>query len=366
VKLLSYYIGRVILVSMLFASLVIAGLDFFIQCLHAFRHINAHYTVKAAWLSVLLRLPGDVYHLSPPLILIGTLLGLGIMTHTRELIAMRIAGASLKVITLPICVTVILSTVGITGLGETLAPALNTLAARYKMTAHNPGKTLPTNAGTWTKSQQDFIRIGRIGPNGRLEDISRYHVSPSGQLLFVAAAKNGEFKAGQWFFYDVTYSNLLKNKTSSYHHARETWPVQLDRKQLALAKVDPDQQTLYQLYQQIVDAKQLKQANKQGYDYLSAYQFWWRLSQPIISLLMAGMAVPFVLHQSWQSTRKHHASSIAIGLIPGLSFYGINLIIAPLSQTYPSTPWLITLGPSLLLLSLFGVVGLVKYFCSGR
>lgn len=350
--ILNYYIMRTLIKSTLLVLLVIVGLDFFIQCLREFHHINQHYSLKAAWVYVLLTLPSDSYTLCPAIVLMGTTLGLGTLSHTRELLIMRASGSSLNAILLPVWGAVIVLLIGMMGVGEAIAPSLTKLAVRHKTTAISQGKTLLTSAGIWIKSQQDFIHISQVVSNQEIAGVTRYHIeAPSGRLRYVAYAQKGKHQTNQWVFYDIVYSRLNNGAVSVEHYNRQIWPVHLDTAHLTLAKTAPNQKTLYQLY------KHLGQA-----DTIALFSFWQRLFQPLLTLVLVTLAAPFVILEPWHKIKSGSLSSVVKGLALGLSIYSANQIISPLAHSsYSVSPFVVGLAPlALALLLLPSVVLLAK------
>src|SRR4026209_1259138 len=97
ITLLKRYIAKTIVSSTLLTALVIVSVLFIITLLGELKNMGeGDYGLMQAFVYVLLRLPNDIYQFSPMLVLLGSIVGLSILSSHRELSVMRAAGFSIR------------------------------------------------------------------------------------------------------------------------------------------------------------------------------------------------------------------------------------------------------------------------------
>ena len=122
-RLLDRYIGVHILSGTALALAVLLSVFSFIDFIDDLDSVGkGTYTATSALLNSVLTMPGRAFALFPPAALIGTLLGLGSLAASRELVVMRSAGISVHRITGSVMksglILVVLSVI----IGELVAP----------------------------------------------------------------------------------------------------------------------------------------------------------------------------------------------------------------------------------------------------
>jgi lipopolysaccharide export system permease protein len=121
----------------------------------------------------------------------------------------------------------------------------------------------------------------------------------------------------------------------------------IDPRLLRISLNTPDEMTLTQLSDYI---------NYQKHNHLvpTVYQlsFWQRVLQPVASLVMMFLAVPFVFGSLRSMTTSLR---LLAGIIVGFAFYLCNQLFPPLSQVLHFPPYLAAMLPLLV----FTVIGMV-------
>jgi lipopolysaccharide export system permease protein len=94
-RLLNQYLFSTLLSSILMVLLVICSLDMLSKFIDELDNIDSNYTFLEVCFHVALNIPGSIYRYMPFAALVGSLIGLGSLASTSELIIMRAAGVSL-------------------------------------------------------------------------------------------------------------------------------------------------------------------------------------------------------------------------------------------------------------------------------
>ena len=123
-KILSRYIGRTVIIASVLAMAVMLSIYTFLSFVDELRDVGkGSYDLRAVTEFVLWTLPGRIYDLFPACALLGTLLGLGWLASTSELIAMRAAGLSIASITTSVMRVGVALMLALILFGELVAPA---------------------------------------------------------------------------------------------------------------------------------------------------------------------------------------------------------------------------------------------------
>jgi len=338
-KILNQYIGKILASVILLVVLVLAGLEAFIEFSREFTDMGTGYYGLTQVLSyVPLILPSDIYQLFPMAGLMGSIIGLGLFASNSELIIMRASGISIMQITWIVLKTAFFITLIMVLIGEIVGPQLQQIATVNKTSALSQGQTYLTRQGIWIRYHNDFIHINKIF-DGHIDNITRYAFDDQLHLQSISTAQSGDYKNGKWIFNNIKQTEFLTNQTKSTKLESQEWNMNLNPKMLGLTTIDTDQKSLLELYHYIKYRKQ------SGLGY-SHYQFvlWQRIFQPIATLVMIILAVPFVFGPLRSATM---GLRMLAGVITGFGFHILNQFLGPISVVYQVPPVIAALFPSL-------------------
>lgn len=346
-KLLSHYIRKTVFNAIALVTLMLSGLQLFILFVNQLDDIGkGHYgLLQSAWY-VLMQLPYQVYLFFPMASLLGCLIGLGLLANHRELVVMRAAGVSIGQVTLVVSKLALILILAMTLMGETLVPWLARQAADYKTLKMSKGQTLRTSKGVWMRSKLDFINIGEILPNNVLRQVYQYRFNPDHTLRFARKIAYIKYINRTWRAREIVQTNFSAQKTSQSRWDTMVWDVSVKPKILKVSTVEPDEMTLLELHRYI-KAQRSSYQNVHNY----ALSFWQRSVQPLTSLVMMMLAIPFIFGPLRSSTM---GSKFLAGAAVGFGFHVINRFFGPFSQVFQWPPILAGLGPTLV----FALLGL--------
>lgn len=351
-NILHRYIAKSIIAASGLVIFAVLGLSFFLGLLGELRDIGTgDYGFSQALVHVLLKTPHDLYAFFPMMVLLGGVLGLGILSAHQELIVMRASGVSIpKVVGAVLTAAFVLILVG-TLIGEGIAPRGIYLAEKHKQTAESSGQAVATAWGVWIHEGNNFLHIDQVVGRHHLEGVKRYEFDANHHLLAAYYAKSLDFKDGHWVLHDLMKTTFAKDQTHSEQIAEGTWNLELNPSLLNVGMVEPEQLSLPKLakYSHHLVDNGLQAGRFQ-------FEFWKRIFQPLTTLVMILLAVPFVFGAPRSVTMGWR---IMFGVIFGFTFYILNAFLGQFSIIFQMSPWLAALFPTVIF-ALFGYVFMLK------
>lgn len=343
IKILERYIARNTIMATGMAALLIGGVLFLLTLLGELKNIGeGDYDLVQAVFYVLFRLPNDLYQFSPMILLLGSIIGLSILSSTRELSVMRVYGFSIRKIVYSVLMAAMLLIVFISIAGESVAPNLSYKAAVRKENAKNAGQAVLTAAGVWFHIENNFIHVQHVVGRQLLEGVTRYQFDDQHRLTAAYYAKSLMQENQRWYAKDMVKTTFYHDQTKSESFAQTDWDVKLNANLLNLGLIDPNEMSLFKLGK---FSRYLKQNGLQASEY--EYSFWQRVFQPLASLIMILLAIPFVLGTQATATLGWR---VIIGIMAGLAFFILNAFLGQLCIVYQIPAIFAALFPLLIFL----------------
>lgn len=332
-KIIDRYLGTTVINATALVLLMLLGLSVFITLVKEISDIGTGaYGILGALEYVALDLPQQLYMFFPMAALLGVLLGLGMLASNNELTIMRASSMSLGRIGLGVMKTALLMLVVVTFLGEGLAPMAEHAAESHKTLLTSNGQTLKTTRGVWVRDGQNFLYIRAVFGGKRLEGVNRYLFDDAHNLLSSSYAQTGVYEHGQWTMHNVVESDISPTQVQTQKVAQTLWPLTLSPTVLRISEVDPDEMSLRQLHDYLL---YLRDNNLNTGTY--ALAFWQRIMQPLATVVMMWLAIPFVFGPLRSATM---GLRLMLGAVVGFSFYTLNQFFGPLSLVYQFPPLL--------------------------
>jgi len=348
IKILERYIAKTIILATGLVSLVITGVLFLMTLLSELKNIGeGDYGISQAVFYVFLRMPNELYHFSPLLILLGSMAGLSVLSSHRELAVMRASGFSVRNIIYSVLTVAFMLIGAISFIGEWFGPGLSYKAEVRKENAKNAGQAVVTAAGVWFHIDNSFIHVKHVVGRQLLEGVTRYQFDDNHHLQVAYYAKTLSFENKAWKMNDVVKTTFYTERTKSHAMLEAPWDLKLNSNLLNVGLVDPKEMSLPRL---VKFSRYLEQNGLQASEY--RFDFWQRIFQPFASLIMVFLAIPFVLGALSTSTMGWR---LIIGMIVGFIFFILNAFLGQLCVVYQIP----TLIAALLPLIAFAVLGLL-------
>jgi lipopolysaccharide export system permease protein len=350
IKLLPRYIANSIFYATGMVTLVITSILFIMLLLGEAKSIGeGDYQLIQSLVYVLLHLPNELYHFSPLLILLGSMIGLSLLSSHRELAVMRSCGFSIRRIIWSVLSAAFCLIIAVSVIGEKIGPSLSYKAVIHKENAKNAGQAVVTATGIWFHINNNFLHIQRVVGRQLLDGVTRYQFDEQHHLQAAYYAKTLLLKDGQWQMQDVVKTTFYHERTKSQSFAEIPLDLKLNANLLKVDLVDPNEMSLSKL---IKFSRYLEKNGLQANEY--RFNFWQRIFQPLASLVMVFLAIPFVL-SVFNTTSM--GWRIILGVMAGIAFFILNALLSELCVVYQIPPLFAALFPSVL----FAVVGFILF-----
>lgn len=347
-NILQRYIAKTIMTYTALVVLVVIGLDFFIVLLTELRDTGTgDYGFWQAVVFTLFAMPNSIYIFSPMLLLLGGSIGLGLLASSHELIVMRASGVSVRHLMRSVAVAGIILIVIATLFGELVAPHASFTASKRKVSAENNGQAVATASGVWIHEGDSFLHIDRVLGHKHLEGVTRYQFDAKHHLLAAYYVKAMNFKDGQWQLQDLVKTSFQSDHTASEKLENTTWDLALNPTLLNVGVIEPNEMSLIRLSKY---SDHLAENGQQASKF--QFEFWKRVFQPLATLIMMLLAIPFVLSAPRSVTMGWR---MLLGVIVGFVFYILNAFFGQLSVVYDIAPFVAAMLPTML----FAVAGYV-------
>jgi lipopolysaccharide export system permease protein len=316
-KILERYITKTIVQATVITGLIITSILFIMSMMGEAKAIGVgDYSLLESVIYVLLRMPAEIYHFSPLLILLGSIIGLSILSSHRELAVMRASGFSICRIMSSVLLAALMMILFISLIGEWAGPGLSYKAVIKKENAQHGDQAVTTATGSWFHIDNNFIYVKSVIDKYHFNDVTRYQFENHHKLQAVYAAKTLVYENKKWMLKSVVKTSFYPNRTKSVAYAELPWDLQFNTNLLNTGVFEPSELSLSKVAR---FARYLEQNGLQSSEY--RFNFWQRIFQPFSSLVMIFLAIPFVLGAMSTSTMGWR---IVVGILVGFVFFILN------------------------------------------
>jgi lipopolysaccharide export system permease protein len=319
VNVLRRYLGRSMLGASALVLAVLVGLTGFIEFVHQLDDIGVgEYNLPRAIVFVVLKQTDSAFTVLPIAILLGSLLGLGSLAQSSELIAVRAAGVSLLALARAVLVTGVLLALATAVVGEYLAPPLQRYARNMRLSAMR-GEAAPASESSWIRDGRLLINVNSSGEPGTA-GVYLFELGAGDRLDSIAHADSAGFDAaGHWVLYNVRETRFAAGGVESSVTRSRVQPSSLSPSLLGLTVVRQDHLDGMALYRYM---KFLVQNGLDARHYEVA--FWGRLANIAVVPFMCVMSLCFAFGQLRRAgTGARTLTGIAIGLAYYLACQGM-------------------------------------------
>lgn len=342
-RLLSLYLARAVLIGIGLTCLLLTAVYTLIEVIREARSLTGDYGLMQMIWFLLQTTPRRLYDIFPFAVLIGTLFGLGSLSQSNELVAIRAAGFDRAQVTSRVLMTVGGCLVLVMLMAEWLIPPLEAQARAERQQART-GQLHFGGAGQfWLRDGEFILRLGEavwMDPE-RLSftEALVYRLDAGMQTTQILTAARAEHSDGEWTFEDVAWRYVADGRSGS----APSWQFEsgltpglfqaaVSRPRL-LALVDLYRLRAY-LERSGLDAEPYEQA------------FWTRVFFPLNVMAMVMLALPFVFRSGRGGGQS---SGLFVGVVLGLLFFVATRLVAGLAQVLPLPLWLWSVLPALLI-----------------
>ena len=349
-KILDRYIAATVIGGTLMTLLVLGSLLAFVDFVSELNDVGtASYTLTNAFTYVLLGLPSHMYELFPTAILIGSLMSLGALASSNELVAMRAAGISVATISRWVLQAGLVLAIVVAIIGEYVVPASERQAQAVHASALKENITLGGKNGFWIRDGDRYLHAKRVYHDMRLGEVSIYELDAKKRLQRVTFADSAVYAQDNWVLRAVRRSVFADDRVSTERADTLEWPNLLNPDLFSVLSVQPENMSITDLYRY---SAYLKSNELDASQYNLA--FWVKVVAPLASMAMLLIALPFV----FGSTRSGSSGArMMIGLLIGIGFFIANKAINHAGQVYGLSPLLSAAAP-LMVVMVFGALAM--------
>jgi lipopolysaccharide export system permease protein len=325
--------------------LVLSGLFLFIGQQDDIGH--GSYTAFDAAKYVLLNLPEQAWALLPVSALIGSLMGLGSLARGSEITVIRAAGISPWRIALSALMAAGILIVLEVGLGEFIAPHLQTAARQNKAFSKLSEVTFGGGGGAWVRDGDRIISAARQSGERQFGGMMVFELSPDHHLKAIGHADSARSGANSgWMLRGYTESRFTPDRVLTSPSGERMLQSQVTAEFLGLAVQNPSELELASLYR-LIRYYQQNALDARPY----VFAFWSRIARTVGIAFAVLLAVPFVLG----SLRSAGAGArMMVGFIVGIALFLLQRLIESGTLVFDLNPVILAWIPTALL----GVVSL--------
>ena len=339
-RLLDRYIGIQIMMGTLLALAVLLSVFSFIDFIDDLDSVGqGTYTFAGALTHSLLTMPGRAFALFPPAALIGTLLGLGTLAASNEIVIVRAAGVSVARVAGAVMKSGLILVLLSLAFGELVSPRSEQLAQEKRSVAVSQHLSLMTQYGSWMRDGRSFINIRRILPDEKLEDVYIYHFDEQNRLRTSTHAKRAAHDEKSWTLENIEQSSISDGEVVTRKLELAKWDSDLLPDLVNVASVEPESLSAYGLM------KYLDYLRANG---LSTARFelalWNKVVYPLATAVMIYLAAALVLSRP---SPMAVGQRIVIGALVGVGFHILHNTSVRIGLVYEFSPLFTALLPTL-------------------
>jgi LPS export ABC transporter permease LptG/LPS export ABC transporter permease LptF len=272
--------------------------------------------------------PDMLYQITPLAVLIAVLVTFGVLNRNSEIVAMKATGISLYRLVIPILSIAAILAVSLFLFDQFYLPQAN----RRQEALHNiikgrPPQTVLRPEQNWIFGQAHPGEPGRIfyyqffdPQRNEFANLSIFEFNPStfalSRRIFAARAVWDE-KTGAWLFLNGWQRDIAGANVTEYHEFKQaSFPeIHEDPGYFKKENLQAQEMNFGQLDSYIRDLRQ------SGFDTMRLrVELWHKLAYPLITIVMAVLAIPFALSMG----RRGSLTGIAVAVAVALTYWVVD------------------------------------------
>ncbi|MCK5666329.1 MAG: LPS export ABC transporter permease LptG [Thiotrichaceae bacterium] len=289
---------------------------------------------------LLLTAPAKLVDFMPLAALLGSMLSLGSLASNSELIAFQSSGMPIRKFILAVSQAALMLALLAYVVADFVVPYSETTSKEIKASSISSRVSMQSRRGLWIKDRNNIIFIQQLFPNGNAQTIEIYHLDDQDKLQATTYARKAFVKDQSWVLQQVKQTLLTESKISVTHKKQLLYKGNLSEKLLQSLVVKPRQMSSSDLYTYVtfLDENKLNSAAE-------SLAFWKKIYYPLTVMVMAILAIPFVLG----SQRNSNAGQrIITGILLGLVYVVLDKVLIQLGEQLKVVAFVNALIPTLL------------------
>lgn len=321
-RTLDRYLARQLYASVGFVLVGFLALFAFFDLVGELRDLDrGEYHLRQVMTFVLLTMPTHAYELLPLAVLIGSMYVLAQLAANSEFVVMRAAGMSPAQAGRMLLGVGLVFAIATLVLGEWVAPASETAAAKVRMRAMSSVIGRDLQSGIWLKDENSFVNIREARQSNRLNNVQIYEFDEAYRLRSISTVREAAYRGeGRWALSDVARTHFTPQGPRVERLAHSEWRTAVNPQLLDLLIIRPERMSAWRLYQFIEHLEE----NRQKIDRY-AIAMWKKLLYPVAALVMLALALPF----AYMQTRTGMVGlKVFLGIMLGVLFHMLNSLFA--------------------------------------
>lgn len=273
------------------------------------------YRWSQALMVVLMTLPRTFIDLGPFIALLGGIVGLGQLSKSLELTAIRSAGLSIFRIALIVLCSGIFLTLSLGALDEWAASPLQQQALQLKRVAMARTGDAETSVNAlWARKNNEYVTVKALDDHQQPVGVEIFHYKPDLSLeSYIYAAKATIQNDGTWMLHNVNLKDWKDGEETTQSKDTMPWPSIFDGMSLTELTMPAESFSIPQLQRYI---RYLQHTGQPSEEFRIA--LWQKLGRPLLILAMILLAVPFTFSNP---RSPGMGSRLAVAVIIGLLTY---------------------------------------------
>jgi len=349
-SVLTAYLMRAILSSTLLVLGVLLALAGLFEFIGQLDDIQGNYTVPMALIYALLRLPQLSFEMLPIAALIGSLLGLGGLANSSELVVMRTAGISVSRLAGMVAVSGLALTIGTALVGEFISPPTDYFARTMRNDARFEKDDVDFGNAAWVKDGPVILHLERINSEFEFGGVYLFRFNEDHSLQSIARAENsGIDDTDQWVLENVRETRFVGDGVRAMQASVALESFDLNSELLGITLVKPVSLSARGLMSYIGYLKR-NELTARRYE----TELWSRIARTATVLIMPVLALGFVFGSLRSSG---YGGRLMLGVLIGLGYFLASEMLANSGQVFNLNPAIVSWMPSaaLLLIALFAL-----------
>lgn len=348
--ILGRYVSRTVLLWVLIVAILLVGLYTLIEVVREAQDMTRDYGATQVLAFIVQTMPSRLYDIFPFAALIGTMLGIGGLAGTNELVAMRAAGYDRGRILAAVMLAVGGCLLALFLVAEYVIPGLEARANAQRDQLRSGQVQLGRFGALWLRDGNMMLRIGYSAWTDENQpefgDVLVYRIEDGMKPTLVMRAVGATHTGEAWQLKRVARREVFDGAESGIEKL-VTMDSTLSYDLFASAVSKPRLLAISDLVGMIelLDANELDTGQ-----YRQA--LWNRLFFPFNVVAMILVSLPFAFRGGRQGGR---GLSVFVGLSLGLMFFVISRLIKGTAMLWPGPLWLLMILPALF----FSALGLL-------
>lgn len=336
----SRYIAGTVWVSTLLVLFVIVGVDALSAFIDESGSRSDAYGFAEIGRYVFYTLPGRCYEFIPFAALIGSIIGLGQLASSSELVVMRAAGISNLRLSLTVLQQAVLIAAAGFLIGEFVAPDAEQRAQSGRAQALYADRQMDGENGIWRRDGRLFLHVSAVTESQEILGVSAFEFEADGWLRRSLFAEKGISVEDGWMLQQVRETTLERESLQKTTLASLLLQTNITPRILTLENVEPEQLGIEDL---IGYAAFLRSQGEDAAEFELAT--WKKFMQPLSVAALVLVAISFIFGPLRDGTLGFR---IFAGVMVGVLFRLSEDLLGPASLVFGFPALYAAVAPSIL------------------